>query len=446
MQTTEAHTTLVSFRSELYARALGLRKDTLFELMEAALVSSTPATLVHLSLEPVFRRGWASACDALSDGSIYTDECRRLAVVHLPPSARPVWALDGTTWPRPAAHTSPERTWGHMVTPGVPQSGILPSWEYQWLVQIPLSEGSWVLPLDVARRAPTAGTPTQLGIAQLRQALKLRQRGSARPVVTADSSYDPIELAQASQHPDPAQRLECDLLVRLSPRRRFYRQPPPYSGRGAPRKHGEVLRLCDESTHGQPDRGATTEDAAHGQVKVDVWEGLHAQWAATTPITLVRVEVERLPRSARTPKPLWLVWIGHRLPEDLLELWRLYKLRFGIEHWFRFLKSVLGWTSVRPNSPQAADRWSWLMAMGMWQLWLARSLVADRKLPWERRIPVERLSPGRVRRAFVAVLACVGTPSRAVTARGKSPGRRRGQCPGPRTRYEVVRRRPKRAA
>ena len=52
----------------------------------------------------------------------------------------------------------------------------------------------------------------------------------------------------------------------------------------------------------------------------------------------------------------------------------------------------------------------------------------------------------RVRRAFGGLVAALGSPTRAVRSRGKAPGRRVGECPGPRERHPVVRRRPKLAA
>jgi hypothetical protein len=436
MENKKAYQTLLQFRRDAY-NTLGHRKDTMFELMEAALVSASPQSMVRLSLAPRFQRRWPSAPDALADGTINVEGCRSLVLTQLvrqPTAGRMVWAIDGTVWPRPAAHTSPERTWGHRTSPGIPQSGIVPAWEYQWLVAVPEAKGSWVLPLEVARRSPQSGTPTALAIEQLRSALPSK----VRPVVTMDSSYDPVELARAN--------LEADLLVRLQKRRRFFHQPPTYPGKGAPRKHGPVFRLWDSATHGIPDHQASCHDPAHGQVDVAVWQRLHDQSAANIPLTVARITVERMPRSAKAPEPLWLVWIGRELPHDLLMLWRWYCQRFTIEHGFRFLKQTLGWTAVRPKSPEAADRWSWLMALGIWQLWLARSLVADQRLPWERGLPEDRLTPGRVMRAFPVLLTALGTPTRPVRTRGKSPGRRPGERAGPRQRYPVVKRQRKKAA
>jgi hypothetical protein len=66
---TEELATLISFREELY-NSLGLRQDSLLELMDAALTASHRSTLVRLSLTAAFRRCWPSTWDALADGSI----------------------------------------------------------------------------------------------------------------------------------------------------------------------------------------------------------------------------------------------------------------------------------------------------------------------------------------------------------------------------------------
>jgi hypothetical protein len=120
----------------------------------------------------------------------------------------------------------------------------------------------------------------------------------------------------------------------------------------------------------------------------------------------VLVEVERLPRGERRrqPRVLWLWWHGEGEP-DLGLLWRAYIRRFDLEHTFRFLKQTLGWTAPRVRHPEQADRWTWLVVTAFTQLRLARPCACDRRLPWERRYDPGRLTPVRVRRVVLALLA-----------------------------------------
>jgi hypothetical protein len=308
---------LARFRAALYQTVLGMRRDALCELLDAVLSGDGASTLVRHSLAPCFRRRWASICDALADGSLDLEALRRLLAQTMPPALvddRLLWVVDGTIWPRPEAKTSPERTWGRFVTSGTPQSGIIGAWEYQWLATIPEASGSWVLPLAVGRRGLQAGTATTLAIAQLRAAQAVRRPDAPRPLLLLDSHYDVAELVQAD--------LGVDILARLAANRRFYRPPGPYPGKGAPRKHGPVFRCADPPTHGTPDRSQGEADPVYGTVTIDVWERLHTQPAPTLELTVIRISLGRLPRREPPPKPLWLVWHGGALPEDLRTLQR----------------------------------------------------------------------------------------------------------------------------
>lgn len=441
MLETDAWERLRHFRQELYDD-LGLRQDSLFELVDAMLATPQRSTLVRLSLSTVFRRRWPSTCDALSDGSIDTAALRRLFARSLADSAlvdgRPVWVIDGTNWPCPAARTSSDRTWEYRPLPGWPQNGIVPAWAYQWLVAVPEVTGSWVLPLDVRRRGPTAQSATQVALEQIIAVRRAQATDAPRPVVTLDSGYDLETLARST--------VEADLVVRLAKHRVVYRTPEQQPGRGRPRLHGQPFRLADEDTHGQPQHSHRLSHAAYGEVRIDVWTNLHVTGAPDAPFSVVRAQVERLPNKKLAPRPLWLAWIGGPLPADLSVLWRWYLRRFTVEHAFRFFKQTLGWTTVRPRHPAAADRWTCLVAAACWQLWLARSQVGEVRLPWEHARPDQLITPGQVHRHFTRILVRVGTPARAPRPRGKSPGRRVGQHPKRPLHYEVARRPPKRAA
>ncbi|PHX53256.1 hypothetical protein CP500_022445 [Tychonema bourrellyi FEM_GT703] len=76
------------------------------------------------------------------------------------------------------------------------------------------------------------------------------------------------------------------------------------------------------------------------------------------------------------------------------------------------------------------------MPIVTWQLWLARQLVAQCPLPWQK--AQVKLTPGRVAQSFGSILAVLGTPARPPKLRGKSPGWLRGRKRRPRIRYPTV--------
>jgi hypothetical protein len=88
-------------------------------------------------------------------------------------------------------------------------------------------------------------------------------------------------------------------------------------------------------------------------------------------------------RLARQRKPVWEARFSTGLP-DLDTCWRAYLRRFDIEHTFRFAKHMLGWTTPSLCMPEQADRWTSLVVGALTQLRLARGLVQDLRLPWER--------------------------------------------------------------
>jgi len=128
------------------------------------------------------------------------------------------------------------------------------------------------------------------------------------------------------------------------------------------------------------------------------------------------------PATARAKKTLWLWWSGPGAP-DLDVCWRAYLRRFDIEHTYRFAKNALGWTTPSLRTPQQADRWTWLVLAAYTQLRLARGLVDDMRLPWERPRDPAQLTPHRVRRGFRLLAAGIGTPARPPKSDTPGPGR-----------------------
>ena len=141
---------------------------------------------------------------------------------------------------------------------------------------------------------------------------------------------------------------------------------------------------------------------------------------------VIRVEVEHLPKpTARAKKTLWLWWSGPGQP-DLDRCWRAYLRRFDIEHTFRFAKNTLGWTSPSLCTPEQADRWTALVVAALTQLRLARGLVQDLRLPWERPLDTDQAHP-RTRPARVSPTSRTprhtSQPTETLTSRPRTPQR-----------------------
>ncbi len=441
--------TFCAFRSSLY-NCLHRRADALFELTDAILTAEPVPSPVHLSLQPSHRRGWGSLYDALSRGRLDAEVIRALLAHHpLAGAEAPVYAVDMSVWARCDAECSPER--GFYYHPSRHSAGqpIVAGWAYQFIAQLSFVRESWTAPVDVRRLHP-AQDANEIAAEQVKAFVhRSPEEEGDIPLFVFDAGYDPVKLQQ---------ELEgccAQILVRLRAGRRFYADPSlagPPAHTGRPRRHGPKMKCVDPSTWPEPTTEYTCEDAGYGTVQVRAWANLHPKVRAhegrgsrgPLPIvvgTLVLVEVERLPRGERRrePRVLWLWWHG---PEgttpDLDLLWRAYVRRFDLEHTFRFLKQTLGWTTPRVRHPEQADRWTWLVVAAFTQLRLARACVADRRLPWERHYHPKYLTPTRVHRVVLTLLAELGTPARPPKPCGRSPGRPRGRRSGQAKRYPAV--------
>jgi hypothetical protein len=112
---------------------------------------------------------------------------------------------------------------------------------------------------------------------------------------------------------------------------------------------------------------------------------LHFRTASDDELSLIKVERLNPSGSGNKRRPLWLVWVGEQFLE-LEAIWSQYARRFGVDHWYRFAKQRLHWTLPSLSTPQQCERWSTLIPLMSWQLWLARDEVSEHHLPWQSKI------------------------------------------------------------
>ena len=431
---------LRAFRQQVYT-LFGCRRDALFELLDAVLSASSLETPAHLSLTPTCRRGWGSLYDALNAGTMDLMRLERLVASTRRDQQTCWYAVDASVWPRCDAETSPERGYYHHPYRHSHGQPIVAGWNYSWLVQLPQRCSSWTAPLRVRRIIPGENS-TAVAAEQIRSWLSQAFPAPPLPIFTFDAGYDHVHLSRALGD------LPVCLLIRLRAGRCFYADPTSQLPTGRPRRHGAKFVCDDPTTWPAPSAAWTNTDLRHGRVCVQAWAGLHAvpQNHATRgtrqarPLirgTLIRLDVERLPRPTQAPTPLWFWWHGP-IPPDLAEIWQAYLARFSIEHTFRFFKQTLRWTTPKLRSPASADRWTWLLILAYVQLRLARDAVGDVRLPWQPPLPPERRTPARVRRGFSHLLPTLGSPVTVPKPCGRSPGRPTGKRSPPAQRFSAV--------
>jgi DDE superfamily endonuclease len=447
----ESYDALRAFRRSFY-ECLDRRADALFELTDAILTAEAVPSPVHLSLQASHRRGWGSLYAALDRGRIDAEALRDLLARHPLAGGEddpPVYAVDVSVWPRCDAECSPER--GYYYHPSRHSAGkpIVAGWAYQFVARLNFVRESWSAPVDARRVHPEEDSNT-VAAEQIEELLgRSAMEEDLVPLFVFDAGYDPVKVHQGFGN------ARAQILVRLRAGRCFYADPSlcgPPASTGRPRRHGPKMKCADPSTWPKPSAEFACEDPGYGRVRVRAWSEMHPKVQThegrgsrgPAPIvvgTLVLVEVERLPRGERrrAPRVLWLWWHGPEGTDpDLGLLWHAYARRFDLEHTFRFLKQTLGWTAPRMRHPAQADRWTWLVLAAFTQLRLARALVADRRLPWERRCDPGRLTPIRVHRTVSALLAHLGTPAEPPKPCGRSPGRPKGRLSGRAKLYPAI--------
>ena len=437
--------TLRQCRAGVYAR-LGVRRDALFDLLDAATVAGLVPSLAYLSLTAVQRRGWGSLYNALAVGTMDVPAPREWVGRRPLDDGQPIFALDTSVWPRDDAETSPARGYFYSSSRQSAGQPIVAGWSYAWLAQLSFAHDSWTAPLDVRRVSP-ADDAHAVAAAQIGDLLRRQPADSPVPLGVFDAGDDPETLARSLGELD-GERVA--VLVRLRSGRCFYADPIRQPRTGRPRRHGPQFACEDPSTWWAPTAEHREQHAQYGQVRVRAWADVHAKsqnhpargsrrTRPTVRGTLVLVEVERLPRQTRIPKLLWLWWRGPGTP-DLAILWRAYVHRFDLEHTYRFCKQTLNWTTPRVRHPEQADRWTWLVLLAYTQLRLARRASEDRRLPWERpQRPARRaLTPARVRQGFPHLLAALDTPAGLPKPCGRSPGRPVGSRSAPAPRCPAI--------
>ncbi|MGW5351449.1 NF041680 family putative transposase [Streptomyces sp. NPDC004031] len=435
----EAFAEASRFRGEFY-ECLGARRDELFELSDAVLCAEGAVkSPVDLTLLPEHRRGHGAMYGGLDHGRIDVGRLRNvLAGLSLPrfEDGRLVPAVDVSPWLRSDAPCSADRLFCHVYGRAKTASQFIPGWPYSFVAVLEPGATSWTAILDAVRLGPaddaTAVTAAQLrGVVERLIAAGQWQAGDPHIVIVSDAGYDVTRLAWVLRDlpVELVGRVRSDRVMRLP------KSPRMHGVNGRPPKHGPEFRFTKPETWPEPAIITVTDTANYGKAVTQAWDRVHprlthrSSWLdhdGELPLvegTLMRLKVEHLSKERDAP-PVWL-WSSKTgaTPDDVDRFWQAFLRRFDLEHTFRFAKQTLGWTTPKLRTPEAADRWTWILIVAHTQLRLARPLAADLRRPWEKPSAADRLTPARVRRGCRNIRAHLACPARVPQPRGTGPGR-----------------------
>ncbi len=473
-------TQLEEFRQDLYENFLSCadlsavrcpaQAGASMDLLDALTANTTARSVVELSLNGPFRRGYGSVYTAI-DGffqpdplqsiqdprRVYDKRLMGLIAPYLPePKQNPFWlfGLDVTPAPRPFARTLEDRSFVYQPNTIGGNKPIAIGHQYSTLAFLPEKAQPqappWIVPLSI-RRVGSIQTGTQVGVKQIEDLLGDETLPFAQDlcVEVADAAYSQVSFL------GPLCQAHLDNLVTISRvrgNRILYRPAPPIEKepgkRGRRPWYGQAFGLKDEGSWRPPDEETEvsyiTPRRRHYRVQLEGWKDLlmrgtreydmHQQF-----FTLIQCRVFNEKGEQVFQRPLWLLVIGSRREElSLLEIWRAYRQRYDLEHFFRFGKQRLLMNAYQTPDVEHEENWWQIVQLAYLQLWTARSLAQGLPKPWERYLPhqnPEVASPSATQRDFGRILRQIGTPAKVPKPRGKSPGRTPGQRLKPRPRH-----------
>lgn len=429
---------LIEFRQAIYEHGMLLRKDALFDVLDALLSAGNVSSFAMLSQSERFQRKWPSLYASVEDGKIDSVWLRSYLGQQVPSAGICIFPLDGSPWQRPRARTLEDRQYVYQASTDVNGGTVTIGYPYSLLEWCAQPHSSWSLPVDV-RRVPSTQTAQEIGAEQIKTLAETRAAClEALDIVAVDGKYGNSGFLRA------VKGLRSGTVARLRSDRVLYHAPPAPSGkRGRPRVHGERFAFKEPDTWGDPDEGIELEDDHFGKVRLERWSGLHEKKGSDVPYDVLRASVH-LERD-QPPQAIWLAWLAPpSIPAGISfnaeTLWRAYIARWPVEPGIHFRKETLGWTLPRFQSKEACDLWTELTAIAAWIIFLARTIVADVPLPWQK--PQQCLTPQRVRQSLKPIFALIDSPARPPKQRGKSPGWPKGKRRTPKVRHPVVKKHP----
>ena len=414
-------TPLIHFRQQAYD-LLDQRKDAFFELLDAVLQTPAAHSFAELTLAPACQRQWHSSYKALAHVTYDQQGLDELCLAHVPDKAVAHFALDVTRVRRLRSPTLLERQYCHGAAREVNGTGVVVGLPYSILAWVTARGSSFAPPVNIRRLAP-GEKAVAVAVAQICW-LGFYLPSGQDWRAALDGEYGVVNFFAPLQDKDVqvVARTRCDRVL-------YHRATPAdYAGRGRRPVFGAPFRCADPTTWSAPAETVCFTDARHGRVELQLWRGLglrHKGQFVALEVLRSQIHAER----AKPPAAHWyLAWNGKREQTITARDWYdTITHRWGIEPANRLRKARLYAELPKARTATSSDHWLLAVQLLEWELYLARTAVTQKCLPWQKPQAAEALTPNRVAQSLAAHFSQLGTPVRPLRRRGNAPGWPPGQ-------------------
>lgn len=361
----------------------------------------------------------------------------RMLCQHIPISPHHhLLAVDVTSISRPYSSKLTDKSYVHCNEPVKCKAPITVGHEYSCVSYLPALAEGWCLPLKMAR-VPTVKNSVLFG---LRQSVEIQSELKKLPstlpcVLVADAAYS----CKAAIHSNHASSVI--LITRLRGNRKLLR-PASSDKPHKTRKHWydqeNPFYLKDETSWGEPAETAQVDWVTRGgklyQVDIQVWNDLRVASNKdydlhNIALSVVRITVRKSNQSMLYKHPLWLIIEGDWQGVLTLEMiWNDYRLRFDLEHFFRFAKCHLLLNSLQTPDTMTEENWMQIAMLSQHQLFHARTAAEFQPNPWEKsKQSKQKITPRVVQRDMQRLLPMAKNISNETKPRGVGLGRKLGE-------------------
>jgi hypothetical protein len=417
---------LTQFLKAVY-ESIDKRRDSYVELGLALASSEYVESIVSLSKSHLYRRGFGSVYDTLSNVKI--DETSWLQATRAmlracceQPEGVVIFSGDSTFVKRRAAVTLPERCYTRSRT-----GELLIGQQSYWTHQLVASDTSWCGVVKAERMNQQSVTEMAAKHLQL-----IDQQANGKQLYVLDAGHGKAVLAgyRECQH--------SDVVMRVKGNQVFYDKPAAYSGRGRPALHGACIKLA-----AMPEPITCSQlDYRQQNLRVQVWTDLHYQGYADIHGRILRLDFLDEQGKPRHSAPIWLFTTNTDLAPELLA--KAYLGRANHELTFRFLKQHLALTAVQSPALKHVDAHLRLVGFAMNLLLASRAHLQPKPDPWYPRQVSLPISQRQAQKQALAFFLNVPNPTQPPRPAGKAKGRPTATSLSPRPRFDVARKTPKR--